>query len=145
MSFHADLAFGKLYEHILLDYIDYDEVEFAPTKCFSDWDVKIRRDGLEGTYEVKADRMSAKTGNLCIEYQCNGKASGIDTTKALFYAYFVVKGNTHDCYIIPVTELKKLILENNYKRGSTQFGASRFYLIPKSVFTPYLVERKQQP
>ena len=145
MPFHADLAFGKEYEHILLDYIDYDEVEFCPNGAFSDWDVKIKRDGLEGTYEVKADRLSAKTGNLCIEYQCREKPSGIATTKALFYAYFVVKGKEHDCYIIPVERLKKMIDEGKFKKGATDYGRTQFFLIPKTAFTPYLVERKQQP
>ena len=145
MSFHSDLAFGKLYEHILLDYIDYDEVEFAPAGVFSDYDVKIKRDGLEGTYEVKADRLSAKTGNLCIEYQCNEKPSGIASTKALYYAYFVVKGGSHDCYIIPVEELKKMIEDGKFRKGATDYGRTRFFLIPKTVFTPYIAERKQQP
>ena len=145
MSFHNDLLLGKKYEMLLLDYIprdEYDEVELAPAKRFVEWDVKLKRGSLEAKYEVKADRLSAKTGNLCIEYECSGLPSGISTTEANYYAYFIIHGSDHDMYLIPVPRIKELIAQGAYKKMNGGDGyRSRFYLIPKVVFTEYLTKR----
>ncbi len=149
MPFASDLLFGKQYELILLDYLpknEYDEVEMAPHGRFVEWDVKIKRGQLEAKYEVKSDKLAAKTGNLCIEYECAGQPSGISVTKADYYAYFVVSGSSHDLYLIPVDRLKAYIAETNPRKMNGGDGyRSRFYLIPKVVFTDCLTPRLVQP
>jgi len=145
MSFHNDLLLGKKYELLLLDYIDrteYDDVELAPNKRFVEWDVKVKRGSLEAKYEVKADRLSAKTGNLCIEYECSGQPSGISTTQADYYAYFVIHGSDQDLYLIPVDRLKAYIETSKPKKmGGGDNYRSRFYLIPKVVFSDCITKR----
>jgi len=146
MPFNNDLLLGKKYELMLLDYLDndeYTEVELAPNKRFVEWDVKVTRGALEAKYEVKADRLSAKTGNLCIEYECAGQPSGISTTEANYYAYFVINGSIHDLYLIPVERIKELIAQGAYKKMNGGDGyRSRFYLIPKAMFAEYIAKRK---
>ncbi|CAB5223323.1 hypothetical protein UFOVP384_30 [uncultured Caudovirales phage] len=39
------------------------------------------------TIEVKSDRITAKTGNVYIEYESRGKASGIATSQADYWVY----------------------------------------------------------
>lgn len=145
MPFQNDLLLGKKYEVMLLDYLDkdeYDEVEFAPNQRFVEWDVKVRRGQLEAKYEVKADRLTAKTGNFCIEYECAGQPSGISTTQANYYAYFVLDGSHQDLYLIPVERIKELIAQGAYKKMNGGDGyRSRFYLIPKAVFAEYIRRR----
>lgn len=140
------MLLAKKYELLLLDYIprdEYDEVELAPNKRFVEWDVKLKRGSLEAKYEVKADRLSAKTGNLCIEYECSGLPSGISTTEANYYAYFIIHGSSEDLYIIPVPHIKELIAQGAYKKMKGGDGyRSRFYLIPKVVFADYLTKRR---
>lgn len=146
MPFNQDLLLAKKYELLLLDYLDRDEytdVEFSPMKRFSEWDVKVTHGSLEAKYEVKSDRLSAKTGNLCIEYECAGKPSGISTTQADYYAYFIIHGCDQDLYLIPVECIKKLIAQGVYKKLKGGDGyRSRFYLVPKAVFAEYLTKRK---
>ena len=146
MPFNQDLLLGKKYEVILLDYLDkdeYDEVEFAPNQRFVEWDVKLKRGQLEAKYEVKADRLTAKTGNFCIEYECAGQPSGISTTQADYYAYFVLDGSHQDLYLIPVARIKELIAQGAYKKMNGGDGyRSRFYLVPKATFVEYLTKRK---
>jgi hypothetical protein len=146
MPFQNDLLLGKKFELLLLDYIDrneYQEVEFAPNKRFVEWDVKIVNGMLEAKYEVKADRLTAKTGNFCIEYECSGEPSGISTTQANYYAYFVLSGSSHELYIIPVERIKELIGQGAYKKmGGGDGYRSRFYLIPKTVFAEYITKRR---
>jgi hypothetical protein len=149
MPFNADLLFGKKYELMLLDYLpkdEYTEVEFAPARRFVEWDVKLKNGALEAKYEVKGDRLTAKTGNFCLEYECAGQPSGISTTQADFYAYFVISGNSHDLYLIPVPRIKELIAQGSYKKMNGGDGyRSRFYLIPKEVFANCLTPRLVQP
>lgn len=146
MPFQTDLLLAKKYELLLLDYLDrdeYTEVEFSPMKRFSEWDVKVVRGSLEAKYEVKADRLSAKTGNLCIEYECAGQPSGISTTQANYYAYFIIHGSDQDLYLIPVERIKELIAQGVYKKLNGGDGyRSRFYLIPKDVFAEYITRRR---
>lgn len=147
-SFQNDLLFGKQYELILLDYLsksEYDEVELAPVGRFVEWDVKIKKGVLEAKYEVKADKLASKTGNLCIEYECAGQPSGISTTQANHYAYFVVSGNSHELYLIPVDRLKQYIETASPRKMNGGDGyRSRFYLIQKSVFADCLTPRLVQ-
>lgn len=149
MPFTQDVLFGKKYELMLLDYLpkeEYDEVDFAPERRFPDWDVRIRRGALEAKYEVKADRLTAKTGNFCVEYECAGQPSGIRTTKADHYAYFVVNGNNHELYLIPIERLRQYIETSTPKKMNGGDGyRSRFYLIPKEVFADCLTPRLVQP
>ena len=146
MPFNQDLLLGKKYEVMLLDYLDkdeYTEVEFAPNQRFVEWDVKLKNGALEAKYEVKADRLTAKTGNFCIEYECAGQPSGISTTHADYYAYFVLHASHHDLYLIPVLRLKELIAQGSYKKLNGGDGyRSRFYLVPKAVFAEYLTKRR---
>jgi hypothetical protein len=145
MPFQSDLLLGKKFELMLLDYLpkdEYTEVEMAPNKRFVEWDVKLKNGALEAKYEVKSDRLSAKTGNLCIEYECSGQPSGISTTQADYYAYFVIKGSDHDLYLIPVPRIKELIAQGAYKKmkGGDSYR-SEFYLIPKAHLAEYLTKR----
>ncbi len=146
-SFSEDLKFGNIYENMLLNYIpeDFDEVIFAPKdEKFSLWDVKIAKGNYVCKYEVKADRWTNKTGNFCIEYECFGKPSGIATSEADVWAYFVVKSNSdQDCYLIPTKYIKSLIEEGCYRKmlaGDRQ--RSKCFLIPKSKFTSFLTGMK---
>jgi hypothetical protein len=53
---------------------------------FSAYD--ICADGIY--YEVKSDRKAHATNNICIEYECSQKPSGINVTQADFYVYFII-------------------------------------------------------
>lgn len=147
MPFVEDLKFAHLYENLLLNYIheDYDEVEFAPQDSSqSEWDVKITKGNFICKYEVKADRMSYKTGNVCIEYECNSRPSGISTTQADIYAYFVVKNaNDCDCYLIPIKYIKTLIENGDFKKVNCgDRYKTKAFLIPLNKFSSFLTGKK---
>ena len=136
MSFWKCLKFGNIYEKKLVEQLKLENVELAPKKLFSDWDIKTDKE----TYEVKADRFTYKTGNFCIEYESNKKPSGLSVTKATIYAYYVVKPSGEDLYIIPVLELKELIKENKFNtRYLGNNNLSKCHLIPEKYFEKYLV------
>ena len=131
MGFGTDLAFGKEYEKLLLDYIEHDTVEFSPP-CCKGWDLELTHEGMKVKYEVKSDRMACRTGNVAIEVGCNNKPSGITSTEADFYAYFIVYPTmSPTLYLIPTDILKGLVLENKYRsvRGGDGWR-SEMVLVP---------------
>ena len=139
MTWGTDLALGQKYEKKLVEYLKPDSHEF---KNNNEYDVLAVKDGKETKYEVKADRMMAKTGNICIEFECSKKPSGIQTTQAEYYAYF--NANSDVFYLVPVTVIKQKILAMEYTRtinGGDGYR-SRFHLFPQNVFVDYKIEWK---
>ena len=53
--------------------------------------------------EVKSDKQSMVTGNVFIEFESRGKLSGISTTEADYYAYYI---NDETCITMSVKTLK---------------------------------------
>jgi hypothetical protein len=83
-------------------------------------------------YELKTDRLAHKTGNVFVEFESRGKASGISTSKAGVWIFKIVsKGDRHLFSIeIPLSRLKKKV-DNNYNvmlGGDNR--SSKGYLVP---------------
>jgi uncharacterized protein (DUF3820 family) len=136
-KFHRDLAQGHKYEKRCLDYLDYDTVEHKQGK-FSEYDLTITKDGKKTTIEVKSDRQASQTGNLAIEYECNGKPSGINKTTADYWIYFIVYPDREECYKIKTTTLRK-ITEKCKQVSGGDGNRSRLYLVSKTKLCKYLI------
>ena len=100
-NFNADLSFGKKWENLAQQILGENVVEVAEG-CFHDWDFRT----ANATYEVKADRYAHRTNCCFIEYECNGKPSGISSSKADYYMYFAVKPDGYDAYKIPTHAIR---------------------------------------
>lgn len=135
MAFHADLAFGKRYEKIALEMLDCSgDAELPPEGvAFSNWDFRVGG----RAYEVKSDRNTARTGNLCFEYEHTRIPSGISITKADDWLYFAVTPGGHYAYKIPVARIREVVSEPGTRRWHCDGGNSRFYLVPESRFEEY--------
>lgn len=128
-KFQRDLAFGRTFEDKAIAFVG-GAIERPAGKC-SEFDFKS--DGV--AYEVKSDRMSATTGNMFLEYECNQRPSGIAVSTADYWFYYVVKAQ-EDVYKIPVPVLKAMT-------GRSVSGGdgyrSRGYLIPLTELAAYQV------
>lgn len=69
-------------------------------------------------FEVKSDRLSEQTGNVYIEYESRGKASGIRTTQA---DYWVYKISEKQAIVIQTAELKRKI-QKLLNEGKARMG-----------------------
>ena len=140
MNFKNDLAFGESYELELLKHIPHDKYN-KPDGKFKDYDLEIIHNDKSIYYEVKADRKASLTGNLAIEYECFNKPSGIATTKADYYAYFIINGDDYDLYIIPVKEIITLIQIKDYKRivKGGDYNKSKLFLFELYKFNEYKI------
>jgi hypothetical protein len=129
MSFNKDLAFGKKWEAVAEAYIHETEpvIETAPEGQFKPWDFRTAL----GSYEVKSDRLAYKYGckTMFIEYECSGNPSGLTTTEADFWMYYMVKPSGYVAYRIPVPELKKMCVGCVTKAGGDGYR-SKGYIVP---------------
>ena len=73
-------------------------------KSIKEYDIIVKHNTNETEYEIKADRLSYKTGNVCIEIANSGRPSGITSTKSDYWGYFVIKPDGYDLYLIPTEE-----------------------------------------
>jgi hypothetical protein len=138
MSFIQCLKYGKQKEDIAKTFFDADEIVSAPDKKFSEWDFYLRYGDTNTYIEVKSDRYTSKTGNICIEFESNNKPSGISITTSDYY-FYMVEGE--DCnYLIPVDDIKMMIQQNMFhsKRKVGYKYLSHCYLFDRALFEEYI-------
>lgn len=103
-----------------------------------DYDLRVRnKNGEVFDVEIKEDFTCEKTGNVGLEFECRGKPSGIQTTKATYYIYkiHIEKGIVYR--LIHVDNLRFMIAKKLYKRvacGGDKGSNSMNYLFPISEF-----------
>ena len=145
MPFTEDLKLGNKYEKKALDYIKYDEYEIKKG-CFKEYDLITTYRDKQTYYEVKCDRLAHRTGNIAIEYECNKKPSGITSSTADFWIYFIINKKNHtyntrlskdEVYIIPKSYIKEIMTKFRSVSGGDGWR-SKMYLIPKKEFKRYL-------
>ena len=95
--------------------------------------------------EVKTERdWWAKTGNVALEYECNGKPSGITATKSDYWIHILATGKKNHCMLVfEVSKLKKII--NKYKKDYTRMvgdrNASKWVILPiKKLFDKEIID-----
>lgn len=138
-KFSKQLSQGQKYELESLNYLDYDSFKHD-TKYRKEYDLIIIKDGKEIKIEVKSDRQASRTGNLAIEYECNRKPSGITSTEADFWIYFIVHPDRDEVYKIPIENLRELV-KDCHKVSGGDGGRSRMYLLHRTKIQQYLVEK----
>jgi hypothetical protein len=141
MGFINDLTFGNQWERNLLNYVEHDSVQYSPKGC-KGWDVELMHEGCAVRYEVKADRLAHRTGNLAIEFACHRKPSGITTSEADYYAYFIIRdGEEPVLYLIPTADLR-LLMEDPKEDWRTVRGGdgwrAEMLLIPLVELEQYI-------
>lgn len=141
-DFNKDISKGiEAEEHISKIILERDN---SVSKILPNGNSKFDRmvvfkDGTFCTIEVKNDILSGKTNNVAIEIFCRGKKSGILSSEADYFVYFVRYGSETKIYIVRRTKLIELIRINKFKivSGGDMWNgepSTRMVLVPKSVF-----------
>lgn len=143
-KFKSDLIFGKKYEKAFLNIINAKDFKIMEGN-FKEYDLEVYNNNKITKYEIKSDRLTTKTGNICIEYRSYGKDSGISTSESDYYGYFeVIDSDNHILYLIPTNYIKDCIKDKKYTRtmkGGDNYK-SEFYLFKKNLFDNYIYEDK---
>ena len=126
MSFFDDLKFGQYFENLTINYLKQKkrltEILISPNKKFPFYDFEGKQDNKNYKFEVKADRLSRRTGNFFIEIESRaGKPSGLKTSKADFYILILPNNNfkqIEKCYQVPISKMLE------FEKNSTNFRKS---------------------
>ena len=141
LDFKTDLKLGNDGEHVIINFLESKGCNYVDSNNDNKYDLKMITNGKETTYEIKTDVFIAPiydTGNIFIEYESRGKASGISVTQAdWFVTYFKY---LKEIWFIKSETLKQLISENEFPVfydagdvGSETHG----YLIKRKDFKKY--------
>ena len=109
-KFDLDLQYGQLREQQVHDMFHNKKIE-----------IKTERDWWK------------KTGNIAIEYECNGKPSWIDKTESDFWIQILSLGVDNYCKLIfEVPRLKRIVekYKSTHSRMVGDRNASKCVLIP---------------
>lgn len=138
--FYRDLTFGIKYEDIAInEYIEYDKYE-RPSEADRLYYDFLINDTIR--YEIKADRLSYKTNNLCIELFNNNKLSGLNSTKADYYIYFIINNDKIErVYKISTDKLKELVKDKKIISGG-DYKKSKFVLLNINNLSDYIIDKK---
>lgn len=160
-NFRKDIKDGEKGEKIITNYLESYGFKLLSDNKNNKYDLLMLTDKkVETTIEVKTDvycfptkteiiegvstKISGRdTGNMFIEFECRKKPSGIAVTEARWFVYYYPHLN--EAWFISVSELKKLIKENNFR--TTEFSGdkgsgTKGYLIRRKDFTGDFKVRK---
>jgi len=115
--FDIDLQYGQVREQELADILQNEKIE-----------VKTERDKWK------------ETGNICIEFQCRGKSSGIAVTEAKWWVHVLADGDeTVGMLMFPTDKLKEIARKAIVNKAKVVDGGddnlSKMVLLPlKEIF-----------
>jgi hypothetical protein len=144
-DFSKDLPIAKKTEQQIADFlVETQNMKFIGTSDTirgvrrSDFDIRVAfPTGKEVDIEIKEDFSCARTGNVGVECESWGRASGIEISKAHFYLYKVHQPDgTKRVYIIQTSKLKQMIEDELYHRivvGGDPGSNSKNYLFKLKV------------
>jgi hypothetical protein len=141
LDFKTDLKLGNDGEDVIINFLESKGCSYVDSNNDNKYDLKMITNGKETTYEIKTDVKVAPvydTGNIFIEYESRGKASGISVTQAdWFVTYFKY---LKEIWFIKSETLKQLMSENEfpvfYDAGDVG-SATHGYLIKRKDFKEY--------
>jgi len=140
MAWARDLEFGEHWERFIVEYFNYDSIRKMSGK-FGAFDYICVRGNSIVLREIKADRISSRTGNLVIEFMCRGKDSGIYTTHADYWTYCVIGENDElEVYDIPVWFLKGGIQKQAFDEIKMGGDESLMFVFKSSFFEAYKLD-----
>jgi hypothetical protein len=141
LDFKTDLKLGNDGEYAIVNFLLTKGCKYIDSNYDNKYDLKMVTNNVETTYEIKTDVKCAPlfdTGNIFIEFESRGKASGISVTKAdWFVTYFQY---LNEAWFIKSDKLRQLISENNFpifKDAGDIGSATHGYLIKRKDFKKY--------
>ena len=150
-KFTNDLKFGKegemkIVHHLVKKGLKFkgtsDDVEKDNKDEFKYYDLLfINSQGRYVKIEVKTDNWVTSqkdSGNLVIEKSCNGKPSGISTSKSDYWVYYFANLDQDNLWMIRKADLKTLVELNSFHLASGGDNNRTFnWLIPRYEFKHY--------
>ena len=146
MSFVTDLKQGQDTEDKFIELLKekYNYIQFwKPIGNFPFFDIAaVNKKGKIITFEIKSDKRSDETGNVCFELRYNKKYSGVITSSADYVVYYLFEDNNY--YQYETNDLRRFLWQNEDSKkfkvlnGGDKYK-SKLLLLPikdfKNIFT----------
>jgi hypothetical protein len=142
-NFNTDLAWGQLAEKGIAAFFQLDgmitDVKHTSGPCDYDFSGFSTKTGEEVKFELKTDFKAHSTGNLCFEVLYKGKPSGVSTTSADVFLYFLPHYEDGDnLFIFAIDKLKEMLLQGiGRKVMGGDDNKSGLILVPIGVATQF--------
>jgi len=141
LNFNSDLKLGNEGEQIIIDFLTTKGCELVNTNNDNEYDIKMTKDGVITSYEIKTDFFCAPlfdSGNLFVEFSSRNKPSGISVTKSdWFVTYFMF---LNEAWFIKSSTLRGLIETNElpiFKNAGDINSNTQGYLLNRKKFKKY--------
>lgn len=131
-KFNKDLNRGESGEKVIGNYFKSIgwSVKYNPNKN-ADYDLMIKKGDKIISLEVKTDEyyLKRKTNNMVFEVSCNGKPSGINSTKADYYIYYFPAENLF--YLSSIKTIRSILPLCITTMGGDK-NLSKLYLVDRT-------------
>jgi hypothetical protein len=141
-NFNRDIITGQDGEKVVLEHVlSMTNGTLVDVNNDNKFDFMVKKSGIDKTYEIKTDeycRAGFDNGNLFVEVECRGKASGLSVTKADWYVFYLPFRK--QIWYILSNDLRKLIDDNNFRKvtnSGDKDSNTVGYLIPRRKFKEY--------
>lgn len=108
-EFKKDITTGVQGENFIRMLLEEKGFKFISDCQDNSHDLRMSYGEKEYTYEIKTDVYPRDTGNLVVEFESRGKASGVAVTKADYFVTFFP--HLGEIWNIRTEDLRKLIAE----------------------------------
>ena len=161
-NFNKDINVGEDGEKVVINDLQSIGLTLISDNKDNKYDIHMSKNGKDIYYEVKTDewcipnkeiilpsgvKIEVKgrdNGNLFIEFECRGKESGINVTKADYFVNYLK--NYNEIWYIKTDKLLDLIKINEDIVISEQAGDlgsnTKGYLIPREKYKSHFIIRK---
>tara|TARA_A100001391_G_scaffold88113_1_gene58369 strand:- start:3875 stop:4372 length:498 start_codon:yes stop_codon:yes gene_type:complete len=146
-KFKKDLEFGNAGEKIVAMYMAINGMTIVSDESGNnkDYDIVMYSPKADKNLymEVKTDNYvddNNDTGNIAIEIRYRGKPSGISTTKADWWIYYMPDISSSNLWMMECSKLKRFIKENIQDLKVVKGGDnnwSELVLIPRKKYAQY--------
>lgn len=131
-KFNKDLNRGENGEKVIGDYFKSKGwgIKYNPNKD-GDYDLMIKKGDRIISLEIKTDKyyLKRKTNNMVFEVSCNGKPSGINSTKADYYIYYFPAEKLF--YLASINTIRDVIMFCRTTMGGDK-NLSKLYLVDRT-------------
>lgn len=144
-NFKKDIITGEEGEAFIRAFQESKGFVYVDNCKSKEYDLRMSYRGKEYTYEIKTDVYKIDTGNLVIEFECRGKASGINVTKADYFTYFFPR--LGEIWNIRCKDLRELISSTNphvFTQAGDQGSGTKLYRLKKVEVERYFKVHRLQ-
>lgn len=140
-NFNDDLDLGEFGERVICEDLTYLGGEFITDNKTNTHDLVFLFKDKIITYECKTD-IYRDTGNMFIETECRGKASGIEVTKAEWFVTFYK--HLDELWYIKTDKLRDILKNFEHKeitQGGDKGSNTKGILLNRNMFRDEFIVR----